>query len=128
MYLTIKKFLHNNIFSYPQKNIKSRKRYFKKRNAKDEKIDWSKNIKDIYNLINKNEPIINFNKNEASEGYKIMVLNNPKQFLIYELSYRFNENLQFYFQKENFFNNHLRKAIYFHILSYFLCKFDQSYP
>ena len=51
MYLTIKKFLHNDIFSYPQKNIKSRKRYFKKRNAKDEKIDWSKNIKDIYNLI-----------------------------------------------------------------------------
>ena len=27
---------------------------------------------DIYNLINKNEPIINFNKNEASEGYKIL--------------------------------------------------------
>ena len=41
-----------------------------------------------------------------SEGYKIMVLNNPKQFLIYELSYRFNENLQFYFLP----------AIYFAIL------------
>lgn len=88
MYLTIKKFLHNDIFSYPQKNIKSRKRYFKKRKAKDEKIDWSKNIKDIYNLIRGISPPAPGAKSNLSKKtirfYRAKILNNYQTRIQYQ--------------------------------------------